>query len=262
MSPVHAIFGIEPGTLNTIVQLVLLAVVVIWLALVWYTFADAKRRLDDDLLVGSAVLASLLFPFLGTIVYMIVRPPEYLEDVRERELEMEAAQARLHSLDYQLCPHCDAAVGRDFLRCPHCLRKLRDTCVTCSRPLDPDWLICPYCETEIEGVTPQRRSRRRRADDSEPAPNESGQDTIAYDALAEPPGYGEPETPVAYGEHGTPNSYGDEPAPAYGEQPGPAYGERSLYEDPVVSQAPPGDGAREAGTPSEPPPGYGQPRQH
>ena len=28
MSPVHAIFGIEPGTLNTIVQLVLLAVVV------------------------------------------------------------------------------------------------------------------------------------------------------------------------------------------------------------------------------------------
>ena len=72
-------------------QLVLLAVVVVWLALVWYTYADARRRLDDQLLIGSAVLASLLFPFLGTIVYMIVRPPEYLEDVRERELEMEAA---------------------------------------------------------------------------------------------------------------------------------------------------------------------------
>ena len=83
-----------------------------WLALVWYTFADAKRRLDDQLLIGSAVLASLLFPFLGTIVYMIVRPPEYLEDVRERELEMEAAEARLASLDYQLCPHCDTPSGR------------------------------------------------------------------------------------------------------------------------------------------------------
>ena len=111
MTPVQAIFGIEAGTLNTIVQLVLLAVVVVWLALVWYTFADARRRLDDQLLIGSAVLASLLFPFLGTIVYMIVRPPEYLEDVRERELEMEAAQARLASLDYQLCPHCDAPGG-------------------------------------------------------------------------------------------------------------------------------------------------------
>ena len=58
---------------------------------------------------------------------MIVRPPEFLEDIRERELEMQAAEARLHSLDYQLCPHCDHPVGRDFLRCPHCLRKLRDT---------------------------------------------------------------------------------------------------------------------------------------
>src|SRR6476620_5828613 len=125
MTPVQAIFGIEAGTLNTIVQLVLLAVVVVWLALVWYTFADAKRRLDDQLLIGSAVLASLLFPFLGTIVYMIVRPPEYLEDVRERELEMEAAQARLHQLGYLLCPHCDHEVERDFLRCPNCQRKLK-----------------------------------------------------------------------------------------------------------------------------------------
>ena len=166
-----AIFGIESGPLNTIVQLVMLAVVVVWLALVWYTLADARRRLDDQMLVGSAVLAALIFPFLGTIVYMIVRPPEYLEDVRERELEMQAAEARLASLDYQLCPHCDAPAGRDFLRCPHCLRKLRDTCAGCQKPLDPDWMICPYCETEIPGVTPQRRSRRRRA--------ESGSDELS-----------------------------------------------------------------------------------
>ena len=126
MTPVRAIFGIEPGTLNTIVQLVLLAVVVVWLALVWYTFADARRRLDDQLLIGSAVLASLLFPFLGTIVYMIVRPPEYLEDVRERELEMEAAQARLASLDYQLCPHCDAR-RRDATSCA-----ARTACASCA----------------------------------------------------------------------------------------------------------------------------------
>ena len=155
-----AIFGITNGTLNTVAELVLLGIVVMWLALVWFTYADSRRRIDDGMLVGSAVLASIVFPFLGTVVYLIVRPPEYLEDVRERELEMQAAEARLQSLDYQLCPHCDHVVGRDFLRCPHCLRKLRDACGTCAKPLDPDWLICPYCETEIPGVTPQRRSRR------------------------------------------------------------------------------------------------------
>ena len=50
------------------------------------------------MLVGCATAASL-FPFVGTIVYMILRPPEYLEDVRERELEVQAAEARLHELD-------------------------------------------------------------------------------------------------------------------------------------------------------------------
>lgn len=161
MQPAPAIFGITNGTLNTVVELVLLGVVVVWLALVWFTYADARRRLSDSMLIGSATLASIVFPFIGTVVYLIVRPPEFLEDVRERELEMQAAQARLHSLDYQLCPHCDQVVGRDFLTCPHCVRKLRDGCGSCSRPLDPDWLVCPYCEAEIPGVTPQRRSRRR-----------------------------------------------------------------------------------------------------
>jgi hypothetical protein len=139
-------------------------------------------------LVGSAVLAAIVFPFVGTIVYMIVRPPEYLDDVRERELEMAAAEARLASADYQLCPHCDAPAGRDFLRCPHCLRKLRDTCGTCTKPLDPDWLICPYCEAEIPGVTPQRRSRRRGgAEEAAPA----AEAYVAYEdgseTYAEPP---------------------------------------------------------------------------
>ena len=58
------------------------------------------------MLIGCATAASL-FPFVGTIVYMILRPPEYLEDVRERELEMQAAEARLHALEQTLCPHCD-----------------------------------------------------------------------------------------------------------------------------------------------------------
>ena len=109
------------------------------------------------MLVGCATAASL-FPFVGTIIYMILRPPEYLEDVRERELEMQAAEARLHELDVGLCPHCDYRIERDFVRCPSCLRKLKERCVNCSRPLDRAWTICPYCETEVPGA-----SRRRAA---------------------------------------------------------------------------------------------------
>ena len=156
-----AFFGIESSGLNLAVDLLFLFVAVLYLSLIYWTYADAKRRIADPILVGCATAASL-FPFVGTIVYMILRPPEYLEDVHERELEVQAAEARLHDLDHSLCPHCDYRIERDFVRCPSCLRKLKERCVNCSRPLDQAWTICPYCETEVAPAEPPRRTRRRR----------------------------------------------------------------------------------------------------
>jgi hypothetical protein len=154
-------FGIESSGLNTVIDLLIVFVVVLDCALIYWTYADARRRIFDPMLVGCATAASLVFPFAGTIVYMILRPPEYLEDVRERELEMQAAEARLHDLDHGLCPHCDYRIERDFVRCPSCLRKLKERCVSCSRPLDQAWTICPYCETEVPGASTTRARRRR-----------------------------------------------------------------------------------------------------
>src|SRR6185437_2687888 len=111
------------------------------------------------MLIACATGASL-FPFVGTIVYMILRPPEYLEDVRERELDLQTAEARLHELDHGLCPHCDYRIERDFIRCPSCLRKLKERCESCSKPLERAWTICPYCETEVKSA---RRTRREGA---------------------------------------------------------------------------------------------------
>jgi RNA polymerase subunit RPABC4/transcription elongation factor Spt4 len=84
---------------------------------------------------------------------------------------MQAAEARLAQLGYHLCPHCDYEVEKDFLRCPSCLRKLKDPCQTCGRPLDPQWKICPFCEAEIhQAAAPvPRRTRRRRESAAEAA---------------------------------------------------------------------------------------------
>jgi Double zinc ribbon len=158
-----AVFGIKNSSINAAVELIILFLLVIWLALVYWTYADARRRIADPLLVGCATAASL-FPFVGTIVYMIVRPPEYLDDVRERELEIQAAEARLVELGYQVCPYCDFEVEKDFLRCPNCMRKLKDPCTNCGKPLDPMWKICPFCEAEIGSVAPAPRRARRRRD--------------------------------------------------------------------------------------------------
>jgi hypothetical protein len=170
--PPLAYFGVESSGLSLVIDLLILFVVVVYLSLIYWTYADARRRILDPMLVGCATAASL-FPFVGTVVYMILRPPEYLEDVHERELEMQAAEARLHDLDHGLCPHCDYRIERDFVRCPSCLRKLKERCVSCSRPLDQAWTICPYCEADVPGVAAPSRSRRRRP--SSPVERELGE---------------------------------------------------------------------------------------
>jgi len=191
--PPFAYFGIESSGLNLVIDLLIVFVVVVYLSLIYWTYADARRRILDPMLVGCSTAASL-FPFVGTIVYMILRPPEYLEDVRERELEMHAVEARLHELDHALCPHCDYRIERDFVRCPSCLRKLKERCVSCSRPLDQAWTICPYCETEVANASASRRTRRRRptqplesaASDSDDALGETGLSEIAGPASKVP----------------------------------------------------------------------------
>ena len=104
-----AIFGIHNDALNRVVSLLILFLVVVYLALIYWTYADARRRIADPMLVVCATLCSVI-PFAGTIVYMIVRPPEYLEDARERELEIAAAEARLAQLETG-CPYCESEIA-------------------------------------------------------------------------------------------------------------------------------------------------------
>ena len=141
--------------------------VVLWLATAYWTFKDARRRIDDPWLVALATLVGLVPPFLGPIIYLFFRPPEYLQDVRERDLEIKAMEERLSQLD-QRCPVCRARVESSFVVCPVCTTRLKQACPSCGQPLESLWQVCPYCATEItpglpalDDVTSRRRSRRR-----------------------------------------------------------------------------------------------------
>jgi Double zinc ribbon len=163
---VTAIFGIDNNGLNLVVNLLILMLVVVWLALIVYTYLDAKRRISDPFLIGCATLASFI-PYMGTAVYAIVRPPEFLEDAHERELEIKAAELRVRQLTEHSCPNCGFPVEKNFLRCPDCQRRLKHPCPSCSRPVDPKWALCPYCETALGE---RERPRRRKAPQREQAP--------------------------------------------------------------------------------------------
>jgi hypothetical protein len=162
-----AIFGITNSGLNLAATLVLLLLIVLWLALIVYTFLDARRRIADPFLVGCATIASF-FPYIGTAVYTIVRPPEFLEDAHERDLEIKAAELRVRQLRESSCPNCEYPIEKNYLRCPNCQRRLKDPCPTCGEPVDPRWGLCPYCETSLSGER-SRQPRRRGPDDERAA---------------------------------------------------------------------------------------------
>jgi hypothetical protein len=169
-----AIFGINNSGLNLVATLFLLMLVVLWLALIVYTYLDARRRISDPFLVACATVASF-FPFIGTAVYAIVRPPEYLEDAHERELEIKAAELRVRQLREQSCPNCEYPVEKNFLRCPNCQRRLKDPCPTCGKPVDPRWGLCPYCETSLGAGGERPRRKKRRDPEERPAQKRQSQ---------------------------------------------------------------------------------------
>jgi hypothetical protein len=151
-----ALFGITDDTLNLVVNLLVLFLFVVWFALIAWTYFDAKRRIDDPVLVMCATGAAL-FPYVGTIVYSILRPPELLADKRERELEIRASELRVRQLEEQSCPNCQQPIERTYLRCPRCRARIKHPCEACRQPVDPRWSLCPYCETALPSAQAERR---------------------------------------------------------------------------------------------------------
>jgi hypothetical protein len=88
----------DSGLWSFITILLRIFVVLLWLALAYWTYQDARRRIESPGVVAACVALSVLIPFLGSIIYLIVRPPEYLDEARERELELLALEQRLGEL--------------------------------------------------------------------------------------------------------------------------------------------------------------------
>jgi hypothetical protein len=97
--PFETISGFfDSGAWGVTVFLLQVFAVALWAALIFWTYQDAKRRIHAPGLIALSVALSVVIPYLGSIIYMVVRPPEYLDEVRERELELLALEARLGEL--------------------------------------------------------------------------------------------------------------------------------------------------------------------
>ncbi len=120
-------------------------VVLLWLAIIVWTYRDIRTRTRDPLLQILAIFLVLMFFIPGLALYLLLRPQETLEEAYARSLEEEALLREIG--EEGACPSCRRSVERDFLVCPFCQTRLKEQCSSCEQLLSFSWIACPYCGT-------------------------------------------------------------------------------------------------------------------
>jgi hypothetical protein len=103
--------------------------VVIWILLIGYVNADAKRR--GMRYIMWTLLAIFIPNAIGIIVYFILREPKMGP-----------------------CPNCSQTVRPGFAFCPHCGYNMAPACPSCRRAVEPGWRNCPACGTTLTTQVP------------------------------------------------------------------------------------------------------------
>ena len=115
----------------------------LWLSLIIWAFRDMRHRSRDPFAQILAALLVALLPFVGIIIYLILRPPETLAEAYERALEEEALLQEIE--ERPTCPGCSRTIDPNWILCPHCHTRLRKACPDCNSLMELPWTLCPFC---------------------------------------------------------------------------------------------------------------------
>jgi RNA polymerase subunit RPABC4/transcription elongation factor Spt4 len=149
------------NTIGTIVGVLVAALgaflFAFWIAMGIWTFNDIRSRTRDWLVITLAVALVLIFPLIGFILYLMIRPKATLAEVYDRALEEEALLRELE--ETMTCHHCGVPVNEAWVYCPNCHSQLQHSCPSCGKLARNEWEICVFCGApQPRAVRPQLQS--------------------------------------------------------------------------------------------------------
>jgi cbb3-type cytochrome oxidase subunit 3/RNA polymerase subunit RPABC4/transcription elongation factor Spt4 len=130
--------------------------VALWLALIFWTYRDVKKRTADNLLRTISVIVVTVLYLPGVVIYLLMRPPMTLEEEYQQTLEEEALLNAIEQGTH--CPGCSRRIKDNWLVCPDCHTRLKKPCHKCRRPMEVHWNLCPYCGTPAPGMRKEASS--------------------------------------------------------------------------------------------------------
>lgn len=151
-----------------------------WIAMGIWTFNDIRSRTSDWLAILLACVLVLIFPIVGWVLYIMIRPRQSLAEVYDRALEEEAL---LREIEETLaCPSCGVPAKETWVYCPQCHNQLQHTCPSCGNLVRNEWDICVYCGASQQVAAPRRYagSPLRSAPPVEAPPVEETEEGLPY----------------------------------------------------------------------------------
>jgi RNA polymerase subunit RPABC4/transcription elongation factor Spt4 len=151
----------SPELVNTIATIVGIIVAVFgafvfafWAAIGIWTFNDIRTRTRDWLAILLAVVLVLVFPVVGWLLYLMIRPKQTLADAFDRALEEEAL---LREIEETLaCTTCGVPVKDSWVYCPNCHSQLQHSCPNCGQLVRNEWEICVLCGVNQQTAVSER----------------------------------------------------------------------------------------------------------
>ncbi|MFN3983577.1 MAG: double zinc ribbon domain-containing protein [Caldilinea sp.] len=148
------------NTIGTIVGVLVAALgaflFAFWIAMGIWTFNDIRSRTRDWLVITLAVALTLIFPLIGFILYLMIRPKATLAEVYDRALEEEALLRELE--ETMTCHHCGIPVNEAWVYCPNCHSQLQHSCPNCGKLVRNEWEICVFCASAIDVIIKSRHN--------------------------------------------------------------------------------------------------------
>lgn len=128
---------------------------VIWLlllllALAYNVVRDARQRSTSIFFAVFAFLLTFVPPFLGALIYQVIKPPRTLDEERAMALEEQIlSDPAASETATRPCPTCGRDIEEEFVICPYCRTQFARRCSVCERVLRLGWPVCPYCAAEV-----------------------------------------------------------------------------------------------------------------
>jgi len=145
----------ESPLLDLIIKGSLIYLAVLWFAVIIWVARDVINRSNSIFFQVLVILSNIVLPIFGLILYLIIRPSKTLLEKYYEEMEYNFLHD--HAVEDEKCPRCEEHISSEFLYCPACTEKIRNSCWNCKHVYHSQYLVCPYCgkKEKQRGVRPK-----------------------------------------------------------------------------------------------------------